>query len=174
MPLTAQFLEPYVRRIFVETGTLTGDGVTSALNAGFCQVRTIELSKELYWNAHKRFEHDPRVRCVNGDSGVALAELITDIAEPVTFWLDGHWSGDGTARGPEDSPVVKELAQIKAHPINKHIILIDDVRIMGSSFGASLGTLCELLWNINKDYSLTLETGHLVFPHDVLVAKLRV
>ena len=47
---------------------------------------------------------------------------------PALFWLDAHYSGPITARGVLDTPIVQELAAIRAHPVAGHVVLIDDMR----------------------------------------------
>jgi hypothetical protein len=47
------------------------------------------------------------------------------------FWLDAHPCTD---RSATDAPVplLSELAAIAAHPVAGHVILVDDMRLMGS------------------------------------------
>jgi hypothetical protein len=42
--------------------------------------------------------------------------------------LDGHYSAGITARGDLDTPIMAELSAICDHPIDGHVILIDDAR----------------------------------------------
>ena len=47
------------------------------------------------------FAGDARVTLYRGDSSRLLGEMIAGIRSPITFWLDGHWSGgDHSQREP--------------------------------------------------------------------------
>lgn len=129
-----QTLKSYARKydlkILVETGTHYGDMV-EAMKGCFDQIYSIELSKELYEKARKRFKGVENVRIIHGDSGVELGKLTGVIEEPVLFWLDGHYSGGVTARSDKDTPIYEELAHIFNANRNKDVIIIDDARCFG-------------------------------------------
>jgi hypothetical protein len=44
------------------------------------------------------------------------------------FWLDAHYSGEGTALADSETPVLSELDCIFSHAVKGHVILIDDAR----------------------------------------------
>lgn len=48
------------------------------------------------------------------------------------FWLDGHYSGEGTAKGDKETPILEELKCILNKNDYKHVILIDDARLFGN------------------------------------------
>lgn len=52
-----------------------------------------------------------------------------DVTAPCLFWLDGHYSGGGTAQAHLDTPIIQELGTIFDHPVSTHVILIDDARL---------------------------------------------
>lgn len=115
-------------RVFIETGTYMGDMV-KAMSRTFDRLYSIELSRELYEAAVRRFAGRPNVTILHGDSGRVIAELLPKIDQPALFWLDGHYSAGVTARGDEDSPIREELRHIEAHPLKlRHVLLIDDAR----------------------------------------------
>ncbi len=133
----------------IETGTYKGDTTLFLANSGACErVFTIELDKKMYEKAKQRFqkeidngnENAKRITALHGDSGDILHnhdvfKTIND--KNVLYFLDGHYSYLDTARGIEDSPVLKELDFI-FNQNNDHgvsIILIDDAReFRGSRF----------------------------------------
>jgi hypothetical protein len=117
----------YGLRTFVETGTFLGD-TSAAMRTHVDQVITIELSADLAERARRRFEGVANVRVLEGDSGRLLPQLVEELREPALFWLDGHYSAGITARGDEDTPVRSELRAILDHPVDGHVILIDDAR----------------------------------------------
>lgn len=168
---TTEVFAKYRNRIFIETGSQYGDGIQKALNAGYEKVYSIELSPTFYNHCVKRFKGNKNVKIILGDSSKELPKLLTEINEPVTFWLDGHYSWKNTARGDTNTPILNELDTIKNHHIKDHTILIDDVRQFGTvEFDfISLDEIKEKILEINSKYSITFENGHI--SNDVLVAK---
>jgi len=128
-------LRDYGRRFglktLVETGTYLGDTV-AALVHDFSQIYSIELAPDLARRAGERFRAVPHVKIVAGDSATVLPQLLASVSESSLFWLDGHYSGGITARGPIATPVIGELRAIFAHPIQSHIVLIDDASWVGT------------------------------------------
>jgi hypothetical protein len=115
----------------VETGTYLGDMV-EAQSRNFGTIYSIELSKKLYSKAKKRFNGRPTIHLLQGDSGKVLNALVPQLNQPALFWLDGHYSGDMTAMGEKECPVIEEMKAIlqSMHP---HVILIDDARLFTGS-----------------------------------------
>ena len=83
--------KPYMNPVFIETGSYVGDGIKAALDAGFKQVISIELSVFYYEACKERFKDDPRVFLYFGDSLIILPEILNGISKRCTFWLDGHF-----------------------------------------------------------------------------------
>lgn len=129
MPLFDGLLKKYLNPVFIETGTFLGDGICHAVWAGFNRIYSIEKSEYYYERAVDEFKYFPNVKIIYGDSSVELKKLIEDIDCPITFWLDAHYSEQGTAKG--DNPLLKELEAIRSHPIKTHDVLIDDIREYG-------------------------------------------
>lgn len=123
--------KPFVQTYFIETGTYLGKGIQQALAAGFEIIYSIELNEQFANKARTKFAHNQNVHIINGNSGDMLYEVIKDINEPVTFWLDGH-NGTYDPYG-ENCPVLRELDQIKKHHIKTHTILIDDMHCAGTN-----------------------------------------
>jgi hypothetical protein len=114
-------------RVFVETGTFAGEMVDAVLGR-FDRIYSIELDDGWYAHAVDRFRGRSDVTLLQGDSAARLPEVLAQVREPALFWLDAHYSGPITARGPLDSPIGQELDAIAAHPIGGHVVLIDDMR----------------------------------------------
>lgn len=112
--------------ILIETGTYLGDMVYAQRKL-FKKIYTIELSKELFKKCQKRLDKYKHIEVIQGDSGVILESLVKELNQKALFWLDGHYSGDITAKGDKESPVIQELKTILQSNI-EHIILIDDAR----------------------------------------------
>ena len=124
------FARKYGLRTFVETGTFNGDMV-EAMRGVFDRIYTIELGKDLYERAKKRFEHDPTIEVIHGDSGIELATLADRLTGPALFWLDAHYSAGVTARSDKDTPIYEELSHILDGRCSGHVIVIDDARLFG-------------------------------------------
>jgi hypothetical protein len=80
-------------KIFVETGTLRGDGVDYALQYDFDKIYSIEIDDELYDQARIKYQHNDSVEILKGSSSDVLPDLITNISGNILFWLDAHFPG---------------------------------------------------------------------------------
>jgi hypothetical protein len=121
-----RYARGYPPRVFIETGTHTGD-TTAALAPMFQRCVTIELSEQLHAAAARRFSAMPSVSCLQGDSGRVISDVLRALEEPALFWLDAHHSGDATADAGYD-PIFEELKAIFAHRVRTHVVLVDDAR----------------------------------------------
>ena len=125
-------------RVFVESGTSHGDGVAAILPY-VDRVITIEAWDEAFRFAAKRFKNEPKVQLLFGDSAEWLPRMWEPpilsgyhIDEPAVFWLDAHYSGEGTAKLDKETPIVAELEAIARSPhAAAHSIVIDDARGFG-------------------------------------------
>jgi hypothetical protein len=126
-----EYAGKYGTRTLVETGTYFGDMV-DAMRADFDRIYSIELSKDLYEKATKRFKGVSHIELVNGDSGSELKRVLSKINQPALFWLDGHYSAGVTAKGEIDTPIFSELQHIFDAPDLGHVIIVDDARNFGS------------------------------------------
>lgn len=161
----------FPNNFFLETGTFLGDGIQNALDSNsFRYFLSIELSDHYYEISTKRFHNNTYVDIRKGDSSVVLFSVIKNINVPITFWLDGHFSGGGTAKGTYSCPILQELDQIKEHHIKNHTILIDDARLFGTvAFDyISKEMIEEKIKEINPLY--VIEYMDCEIPQDVLVA----
>lgn len=134
-------------KYFVETGTFNGDTV-EAMRPSMALIHSIELSKELFDKARKRFEKFPSIKLWQGDSGKVLKKILPTIKKPTLFWLDAHGSGGITAEGEEWSPIIKELILITSLSKSKHVILIDDAR----GFTGNQSPTIEMIESVIKKY----------------------
>lgn len=116
---------------FVETGTHVGDTVWFMRNH-FKEIHTIEVFPPLYEAAVKRFRRNPNIHLHLGDSAEVLKTLCPQLEGRVLFWLDGHYSGPGTGKGKEETPIEQELFQIIHECRAAWSILIDDARLFGT------------------------------------------
>ena len=102
--------------IFIETGTYQGDMI-HAVKKKFKQIYSIELNEALYRNARKRFVKNNHISIIYGDSTVQLKKILPKIDKPCLFWLDAHYSGEGTAKGDLDTPIMEEMFSMKLNMV---------------------------------------------------------
>lgn len=164
----------YMNRYFVETGTFGGGGVDKALKAGFKEIRSIEFDINHVKYATARFIHNKNVRLYHGSSATGLWDMIKDIQEPITFWLDAHIYPPCV--GAKNCPLIQELEQIKMHPIKTHTILIDDMHCAGTDAFDYLTKedLMKKLLEINPNYKIFYVPGgdEGEYPQNVMVAMI--
>jgi len=164
----------FKNNVFIETGSFMGDGVQKAIDAGFKRIYSIELSEKYAGICENRFRGNPKVKIVRGDSAFALADILKEIDEPATFWLDGHHSCDDTALGAYWAPLMQELEQINNHHIKTHTILIDDMRCwqeVNEVHGFVASDLRQKVKEINPDYDFTYLDG--LHTQDVMACTVK-
>jgi hypothetical protein len=153
---------------FVETGTYQGDTIMEMSNF-FKKLYTIELSDELYEKFQSREYDKNKVKSILGDSSEVMGQVIGELNGPTVFFLDGHYSSCGTAKGVKDVPLYEELESITNLFIYECIIIIDDLRLFG--------TYKTEDWSeISKDKLLKTVSGRLEEFHEIndrLVIKLK-
>jgi hypothetical protein len=149
----------------VETGSFVGEGIQTAIDAGFLNIFSVELSPKLYKMCSDRFEKNSTIKLFLGDVVDCLPTILEKIDMPATFWLDAHYSGDGTAQGIHGDPIYKELEIIAMHSIKNHTILIDDMRLYNKFYFETL------VKKINPLYTITYDEGFI--KNDILVACLK-
>lgn len=120
-------------RTFIESGTYRGDTLAVIAKDKGVSCWSIELDAELYEKARVRFRLYENVRLLQGDSGVLLTAASG--AGPTLYWLDGHYSGPGTALGVIESPIVRELEVILQMQTTATVVLIDDARCFNGAGG---------------------------------------
>ena len=121
------FAQNFNTPILIETGTYLGDMV-HAMRKSFTRIISFELDPTLAAQAQQRFANDNHIEIMQGDSGKLLGDYLKKINDPCLFWLDGHYSGGITAKGSLETPIKNELTAILSHPVDAHVILIDDAR----------------------------------------------
>jgi len=138
--------------IFIETGTYFGDMI-QAVKKKFKKIISIELNEDLYEKARNKFAKNSHIQIVFGDSADKLEKILPTIDDPCLFWLDAHFSGDGTAKGYLETPIMEELNLILNQSNLNHIILIDDARLFtGKSDYPSIERVKNLVLKIHQDW----------------------
>lgn len=147
----------YSCETFVETGTFYGQMVEAVRNF-FTIVLSVELSQSLYEYNKRKYSKCKNVHLYLGDSGILMGEMMKIISGRGLFWLDGHYSGPGTAKGDAECPVMVELNTIQKHYRNDHCILIDDARCFdGSHDYPDFSEVKRKLLKINPNYNIAID-----------------
>jgi hypothetical protein len=147
----------------IETGTFYGQTVKFA-SRYFKRVISIEIFKPLYDYNVEAFKGESNIFLFNGDSSDKMKEMMSKAEGRIIFWLDGHYSGDGTGKGEKVCPVFEELYKIGSDSRRDHCILIDDYRLFGTDPGyPSFEETKEHLLKVNPDYSIEID-------HDCIMA----
>lgn len=168
--------------MFVESGTYLGNTAFEASKV-FEKVHTIEVSKKFHRKAARRFGKGKKVELHLGDSGDLLGKILPLCKGKALLYLDGHYDGEGSGKGVENTPIWRELEAIERSGIADGVILIDDVcdfqksrypeRIAGTCFEGypSLGEVVEKILEINPQYKICfLGNDLLAFKDDVAVS----
>jgi glycosyltransferase involved in cell wall biosynthesis len=114
---------------WVETGTFMGD-TTNVLSKVAKMVYSIEPEPALFSKAEQRFSNISNVKIIKGLSEEVFPKLLPTLSGDICFWLDGHYSAGITFKGPQETPIVDELAAIGEHvrQMGRVVVMIDDVR----------------------------------------------
>jgi hypothetical protein len=153
---------------WVETGTYLG-GTAKRLAKIASKVYTIEPEPKLYAAAKKLLESKPNVEPIHGLSEDVFPTLLPKLSGDVCFWLDGHYSAGITHKGPQDCPVVEELAAISGNlaGMSKVVVMIDDIRCFDPrkpAFSGYPSVDVPVDWARANHFTWSIE-------HDIFVAK---
>jgi hypothetical protein len=135
---------------YIETGAYLGHGIMRVIGE-YNNIHSIELSEKWYNHNVEQFKNHPSVKMHLGDSKKVLPHLLSTLAEPVTIYLDAHYSGGPTAFGDEETPLLHELKILKSREYDD-IIIIDDCRLLGNK-GACGDAGCSVYPPMNFDWS---------------------
>ena len=121
-------------QVFIETGTFYGQMVKSVIPY-FHRVISIEIFEPLFLLNKKAFKSNKNVSLYLGDSSIVLNSILDNDMKSVLYWLDGHYSGEGTGLGNIVSPILNEIKIIMSKNIEKYCIIIDDLRLFSNEDG---------------------------------------
>ena len=135
-----ELIEKNNASVFIETGTLYGDGITHALKFGFKKIISIEIIPEVAENARQKFKDHSNVEIITGHSTDVLKSILPNIKENIVFWLDAHFPGcDANIKTYDEIkkldyshnlPLEDELNLISERVLNyKDVLICDDLWI---------------------------------------------
>lgn len=153
---------------WVETGTFLGE-TTTVISKHAKFVYSIEPEPTLFSNAVLKFQSYPNVQIIRGLSEEVFPVLLPMLSGSTNFWLDGHYSQGITYKGPQDTPILDELACISRnlHRFGKICVMIDDVRCFDPKLDeySSYPTINLLVTWANQNGL------HWQIEHDIFIAK---
>jgi len=148
--------------LFVETGTFYGQMV-NAMKARFNKVVSIEIYEPLFKINDLAFKHTDHVTIMLGDSAKVLKTIMSWKNQSILFWLDGHYSGRGTGKGNQTSPIIEELDIILSNMPKKLCLVIDDLRLFVNEDGyPSKEEVVAILKAANPDFEIQEDNDALV------------
>jgi len=162
--LSYEVLKKYSSDYFIETGCNTGLGIENAIKVGFKEIISLDIEERFVNICKNKFSSQKNINVYQADSSKDLFNIIENINDQITFWLDGH--------GYYSVPLLSELRQIKLHNRNDHILLIDDMRMLGTEYWNYLSRdeIINLIYAINKDYKISYEHSPNA-DNDIMVCK---
>ena len=135
-----RLLEHRGHSVFVEAGTYLGD--TAEFFAHRAErVISVELHDGLWQRAAERFAGVPNVDIQHGDATDLVPAIVAGLRAPPLIWLDGHYSGEGTAAGSEIEPAAAILKHLGPVSPPGTTVVIDDLRLFGNPRYARLEDL---------------------------------
>jgi hypothetical protein len=143
-----EYAQCYGLRILIETGTYYGEMV-AAMKSHFDVIDSVEQDSELAARATRKFARAPHIHILQGDSKLVLPELLSTLKQPALFWLDAGYYGWSGLQGDQQRLGV-ELGAILRHPVQGHVILMDDARGLNGKNGAP--TVAELTKRIESQF----------------------
>jgi hypothetical protein len=154
--------------IWVETGTYLGQ-TTKQLSKHGSHVYSIEPEPTLHANAAHYFQSYANVEILKGLSEEIFPLLLPTLSGDINFWLDGHYSAGITHKGPQDTPIIDELAHISKNlkRFSKVRVMIDDIHCFNPDLEeySSYPTL-----NVLVDWANQNNLGWHI-EHDIFIAK---
>jgi len=148
--------------LFVETGTFYGQMV-HAMVGRFNKVVSIEIYEPLFRLNDLAFRPRKDVTIMLGDSAKVLSSIMLIKHESILFWLDGHYSGRGTGKGEQTSPIIEELNIILSKMPAKLCLVIDDLRLFVNEDGyPSKEQVVAILKEANSGFEIWEDSDALV------------
>lgn len=153
---------------WVETGTYLGETTKLLAEVGK-RVYSIEPEPTLHARAQKLFAGRDNVEIIHGLSEDVFPTLLPKIRGDVSFWLDGHFSGGATHKGPLDTPISQELVSIGANlaTMGRVAVMVDDIRLFtGETHSYGAYPTLDYLVDWARKYGLSWH-----IEHDIFIAK---
>ncbi len=119
-----EYARHYGLRSLIETGSYDGKNLL-LLASAFEEIHSIELSQEYFDLCVRKTANCPWIFMWQGDSAEVLPDVLQQVPEPALVYLDAHYMGEGTALGPDYTPIDAELRAISGRVGD--VVIVDDV-----------------------------------------------
>ena len=154
---------------WIETGTFKGE-TTAFLAKSANKVFTIEPDESLHKKAKKKLAKIKNIQVVFGESEKELKKITATLDEDCNFWLDGHYSGEGTYKGTKVFPINEELIAIESliKKGRKIAIFIDDVTFINPITTPNIEELYLnniVNWSQKNKFSWTIENDIMILQN---------
>jgi len=168
--LISGLIETSKIKFFVETGTFLAETLM-AVSPNFTYNWSVEAQENCFRNCQVRTQDPIRknIKLFLGESPETLPIILSELNErPETdkrciFFLDAHFSGAVDANASDikthfseqhgNCPLIQEIEEIGKHEEKNHLILIDDIRMMGTEGWPTIEETLESIKSINENYS---------------------
>lgn len=180
MSILGNELVRYAGKYYIETGSFHGAGIQDALDAGFENVISIEITPVFYEECTELFIEKNNVEIILGDSVVKLPKVLKNIKHKCVIMLDAHYMENLSIHNGNIVPLMEELKAIEKHArLYNDTIMIDDMRCWTETdfyhihnfHSLTNQKLIDRILEINKDYIIEYADGHVA--NDVLVAQIK-
>ncbi len=168
--IISQAVEAEKCHFFIETGTFLGDTLM-AVSPNFKYNWSMEAQNHFFQLSSLRFAHPTRknVTLLEGDSPDVLPNVFSELDvrpednKRSIIFFDAHFSGHIAGESDADHlsykskkygecPLLQEIEAISNHSVDDHVIVIDDMRVLGSRGWPTSTELFEAILNINSNY----------------------
>lgn len=150
----------------LETGTYLGN-TTRRCAKHFKRIDTIEIDPEIHQQARNHLKPYAHINCVLGDCADKVPTCLEGLKpeDRALIFLDGHFSGKGTGRGPLDEPAVDVIHMLESYKTHIYGIVIDDFRMFRTD--SSWPSKSELFASLErlfdeKDWKLSVQFDQVV------------
>lgn len=155
------------RAQFIETGSNYGEGIATAIRAGYQFIQSVESSQQLNGHCKAMFQFFPEVKCIHGSSVDKLEWMLhaVDRSQPLFIWLDAHIDLGNRVLNPGwkiECPLYEELSTIAKFEFDRVVIAIDDMRMLEKAdWGTNIvkETLLEYVNKAVKNPIITYADG---------------
>ena len=119
--------------LFLETGSYIGDGIQAAIDAGFKEIISIEISEYYYQYCKNRFGQKDNLQIIHGDTRKLMNNILAQNSprhKKIFFWLDAHNSGGMTGGDDVAITLLEEVRVISNYAKDnklKAILCMDDI-----------------------------------------------
>ena len=93
----------------------------------FKKITGIELNKEFWKLSKNYFSRDKNVLILQGNSSLVIRNQLKHLKKKTLFFLDAHYSKDGTSGKNLKNPILQEIKAIISHKVKNHTIIIDNL-----------------------------------------------